>query len=207
MIDHLYEQPDTKGFGVGHIYFEYQEQKQQTSPAVIASLVKQLVSQMLPANIPEEIVKKYQKKKPQPPSLNDLTDMLLSMRRHFKAVFVVCDALDEMDQHEQRDHLLPLFRRLKDSGIALFLTTRPHPVDIRESFRDDSIIELAPKSCDIRRYVEQRLSVDLRYQRLLKSHGDLHERTVSQIVDSAAGMYGKMLKFQKIELTVRIDSC
>ena len=126
MIDHLNEQRALNGFGVGHIYFEYQEQQQQTVLAVVKSLVKQLLSQIPPAKFPRGIEAKYQRKKSQHPSANDLIEMLLSMPKRFARVFVVCDALDEMDQYEQRDHLLPLFHRMEDSGIALSLTTRSH---------------------------------------------------------------------------------
>ena len=119
MIDHLNEQRNLNGFGVGHVYFEHQEQRQQTRLAVVASLVKQLLSQIpgSPAKFPKDIETIYQGKKSQHPSTEDLTTMLLSMPKWFNRVFVICDALDEMDQHEQRDHLLPLFHRLKDSGI------------------------------------------------------------------------------------------
>ena len=118
--------------------------------------------------------------------------MLLSLPKQFAGrVFVVCDALDEMDQHEQREELLPLFHRLKDSGFALFLTTRPHPADIQESFRHASIIEIAPKIQDIRRYVEERLSANPSFQGILQASSGLNNRTVSKIVDSAAGMYEK----------------
>ena len=127
MIDHLNEQRKLDGFGVGHIYFEYQEQKQQTVLAVVASLVKQLLSQIPPAEFPKDIETKYQEKKSQHASADDLIDMLLSMPKRFdRRVFVICDALDEMDQHEQRDRLLPLFHRMRDSGIALSFTSCPH---------------------------------------------------------------------------------
>ena len=119
MIDHLNEQRNLNGFGVGHIYFEYQEQKQQTVLAVVASLVKQLLSQIPPTKFPKDIEAKYQAEKHQHATADGLIDMLLSMPTRFARVFVVCDALDEMDQQEQRRELLPLFHRMKDSGIAL----------------------------------------------------------------------------------------
>ena len=125
VIDHLNEQRDLNGFGVGHIYFEYQEQQQQTVLAVVASLVKQLLSQIPPAEFPKDIETQYQGKKSEHPSADDLIKMLLSMPERFTRVFIVCDALDEMNQDEQRVGLLPLFHRMKDSGIALSLTTRP----------------------------------------------------------------------------------
>ena len=189
MIDHLNEQRNTNGFGVGHIYFEYQEQKQQTVLSVVASLAKQLLSQIPPAVFPKDIQTIYQEKKTHHASVDDLTDILLSMPNRFThRIFAVCDALDETDQDERED-LLPLFHRLRDSGFALFLTTRPHPADVQESFQDASIIELSPKIHDIRRYVEERLSDNCGFQRIQQASSGLNSRAVSKIVDSAAGMY------------------
>ena len=200
MIDHLNEEQSLNGFGVGHIYFEYQEQQQQTCLAVVASLVKQLLSQIpgSPAKFSTDIETIYQEKKSKHASTDDLTNMLLTMPKRFARVFVVCDALDEMDQYEQRDHVLPLFHLMKDSGIALFLTTRPHPADIQESFQNASIIELAPKEHDIRQYVERRLSANPRFERVQRSCSGLKNQTVSKIVDSAAGMYEKSPSFYEI---------
>ena len=123
MVDHLNEQRNLNGFGVGHIYFEYQEQKQQTVLAVVASLVKQLLSQIPPTKFPKDIEAKYQAQKHQHATADSLIGMLLSMPNRFTRVFVVCDALDEMDQQEQRRELLPLFHRMRDSGTALSLNT------------------------------------------------------------------------------------
>ena len=94
--------------------------------AVVTTLGKQLLSQILPTDFPKDIEAKYQANETQHASADDLAGMLLSMPKRFARVFVVCDALDEVDQYEQRDRLLPLFHRMEDSGIALSLTTRSH---------------------------------------------------------------------------------
>ena len=192
MIDHLKKQRDLNG--VGHIYFEHQEQKQQTAFAVLASLAKQLLSQIPPAGFPKDIEAKYQREKSQHASPSDLINILLAMPKWFARVFVVCDGLDEMDQQEQQK-LLPLFHKMKASGIALFLTTRPHPSDIQESFQDASNIELVPKEHDIRRYVEERLLANTRFWGIQQDSSCLKNQIVSKIVDSTAGVYAKIPSF------------
>ena len=191
MIDHLDGQRNLNRFGVGHIYFEYQEKKQQTVLTVLGSLAKQLILQIPPAEFPKDIEANYQSKKSQHTTAGDLMNMLLSMPKWFSRVFIVCDALDEMDQWEQRAELLPLFHQMKESGITLFLTTRPHPSDIQDSFQDASTIELVPKEHDIRRYVEERLLANTCFQRIQQGSSDLMNQVVSTIVDSAAGLYEK----------------
>ena len=196
MIDHLDGQRNLSRFGVGHIYFEYQEKKQQTVLTVLGSLVRQLLSQIPPTEFPKEIVANYQSKKPRHASASDLMDMLrvLSMPEWFSRVFIVCDALDETDQRE-RTELLPRFHQMKALGIALFLTTRPHPSDIQDSFRKAPTIELVPKECDIKRYVEESLLADTRFQRIQRDSCGLKDQIVSKIVDSAAGLYEKLPSF------------
>ena len=195
MIDHLDGQRNLNRFGVAHTYFEYQEQKQQTVLTVLGSLVKQLLSQIPPTEFPGDMEVIYQRRKPQHASARDLMSMLLLMPKLFSRVFVVCDALDEMDEQEQRAGLLPLFHQMKDSGIALFLTTRPHPADIQDSFQDASIIEIVPKEHDIKRYVEERLLANARFQRIQRGSSGLKNQVVSRIADSAAEMYEKMPRF------------
>ena len=152
VIDHLNEQRGLNGFGVGHIYFEYQEQQQQTILAVVASLVKQLLSQIPPAEFPKDIETQYQGKKSEHPSADDLIKMLLSMPERFARVFVVCDALDEMNQDQQRVGLLPLFHRMNDSGIALSLTTRP---PLMFKFRHCSLLDYSPTSRRYSRFISE----------------------------------------------------
>jgi hypothetical protein len=189
VIDHLNEKRIADGYGVAHFYFEYQEQKQQTILEVVASIVKQLLSQIPLFRFPQEVQAIFAAKKSQCPMVDDLIQMLLSILARFSRVFIICDALDEMHRHSQRDHLLPLFHRMKDSGIALFLTTRPHPADIQDSFGSASIMELTPDKNDVRRYVEGRLFDDVSFQDVVQKGADnLHDRTVTAIVDGTAGM-------------------
>jgi hypothetical protein len=189
VIDRLNAERIAKDYGVAHIYFEYQEQKQQTSLVVMASIVRQLLAQIPPSRFIEDVRKMYQEKRSQQPMLDDIKQILSSIPGQFSRVFVVCDALDEMDQYNQREHLLPLFHHMKDSGIRLFLTTRPHPADIQESFSTASIIELTPAINDLRLYVEERLFKNTRFQRIIQNEaGGLRERTITTIVDASAGV-------------------
>ncbi|KAF8246873.1 hypothetical protein K440DRAFT_630440 [Wilcoxina mikolae CBS 423.85] len=68
-------------------------------------------------------------------------------------VYIVCDALDETDEHNQRQELLPLFHDMKRARFKIFLTSRPHPADVRESFADALQLQLTPKQDDLRRYI------------------------------------------------------
>ena len=75
------------------------------------------------------------------------------------------------------------------------MTTRPHPADIQDSFQDAPTIELVPKEHDIRRYVEERLLANTRFEKIQRGSGGLENQVVSKKGDSAARMYKKRSRF------------
>lgn len=117
--------------GVAYVYFDYKEQDQQEPAEVLSSLVNQLVSQL--GALPVEIEALYDGLGPKnhKPTLENLFAALLVASKQFCQTFLVFDALDECHPTTQRAVLLPLFRRMGDDGINVFLTSRPHPEDIK----------------------------------------------------------------------------
>lgn len=73
-----------------------------------------------------------------------------------------------MDRLNQRDRLFPLLHVLKDGGFCLFLTSRPHPLDVQHSFRGGAGIELAPNPQEVSDYLTDRLSANPTIGDLLK---------------------------------------
>ena len=107
------------------------------------------------------------------------------MPRLFGKAFIVCDALDEMDENKQRDQLLPLFHDMADAGFRIFLTSRPHPVDVQGSFSAAIKITLTPNPEDLRTYVQKQFDT----ANFEKTRGTLDlEYIVSTVVASAEGM-------------------
>ena len=94
VIDHLLKERSEKNYGVAHIYFQYQEQKQQTSLVIMASILKQLLSQIPSIRFPQNVQKIYKEKRWQHPTLDDVMRILSSISDQFTRVFVICDALD-----------------------------------------------------------------------------------------------------------------
>lgn len=115
--------------------------------------------------------------------------MLLIMPTYFSTVLVICDALDEMDEDEQRQYLLPVFRRLSEGGLRLFLTSRPHPMDVQEAFKGAVRMELTADLQDLRRYLKEKFDSNHRFM-VLASKCDkvLCERVITSLIRSSGGM-------------------
>ncbi|RPB11600.1 hypothetical protein P167DRAFT_478412, partial [Morchella conica CCBAS932] len=187
VVDHFLSQAQQKGYGVAYFYFNYKEKAQQSPNIVIASLLKQLASQLV--QLPDGISELYKlEKENKRPTLAQLVEVFLATFKLFGQVLIVFDALDECDEDSQRAKLLPLFHQMADVGAGLFITSRQHPEDIQESFKDVVKIELSAKSDDIKSYIEERIEQNTRAKRLVHD-GKFGDRIVSQLTKCANGMF------------------
>lgn len=124
------------------------------------------------------------------PTLRDLRPALLATFKLYTNVFLVLDALDECEENRQRRELLPSIHWLVESGVSVFLTSRPYPMDIAVSLTptaDNNVeqIELAAKGEDVRVYVEETIKQHVRASNLIK--GEFRE-VISRLVDRCKGM-------------------
>jgi hypothetical protein len=80
------------------------------------------------------------------PNMQELYSTMQLVSRASVRTYIICDALDECHPEYQREELLPLFQRLtEEAGFRLFVTSRPHPEDIGDSFRDVPKIRYSPE--------------------------------------------------------------
>lgn len=195
MIDHLTDRRNESGGtdGVAYIYFGYQDQNQQKPIDVISIFIRQLLVQLqeLPSDIESPFDMMAQNGSP---NYDTLKGFIFSLSKRFSKqngqAFIVCDALDEMDEHGQRQELLPLLHEMKNAGIKLFLTSRPHPADVRISFADSIQLELTPHTDDLKKYIAQKLAGNTCTYRLIEASRSLDmEDVISALVASAEGMY------------------
>ncbi|KAF8246554.1 hypothetical protein K440DRAFT_602223, partial [Wilcoxina mikolae CBS 423.85] len=186
VIDHLLDQSSKPG--VAYIYFDYNEQDRQKPTDVLSSLVRQLSGQS--GQLPKILEDLYDELKPKEkqPSLQSLYDAIVALSKQFPQVYIICDALDECDQQKQRTTLLPLFHQLGQNGVNLFMTSRPYPEDIQDSFQDITTIELSANESDIRSYIRETINQNLRAKRLVQN-AKCEERIISQLMDCAKGMF------------------
>lgn len=189
MIDRFRDQASAANYGVAYIYFDYMDRDRQRPINILSSLVRQLIDQT--SHIPTEVEQLYNTltntKGKRNPTFEEIYTALLVTSKKFGQVFLMFDALDECDPNNQRNELLPMFHRLKNNGISVFLTSRPHPEDIQSSLNNAAKIQLSAKEADIGAYVQQRIDESPRAKRLV-GQGECKDTIVSTLVDCAKGM-------------------
>lgn len=190
IIDYLLDEPGDHA--VAYIYFGYQDRTKQRPIDVYSIFVKQLLQELAP--LPSDVEKMYDTKGTDSLDVGALRDLLFSMPQRFSTVsrraFIVCDALDEMDQDQQRNVLLPLFREMEQAGFAIFLTSRPHPEDVRVAFADAIQLYITPHQEDLDAYVRQILCKSVRFNKAMGSaKGYNINKVTSAIISSADGMW------------------
>lgn len=153
----------------------------------LSCLVKQLAIQA--PHLPVAVEKLYERldSEGKRPNLKELYSVLISTFGSFDRVFLIFDALDECEQKTQRKELLPLFHRMGSDGASLFLTSRQHPEDIQESFKEVFKLQLSARAEDIRSYIQEKISKNSRAKRLVQ-RGKCEDKIVSELTRCADGM-------------------
>lgn len=186
MVDHFQAQAEALKYGVAYIYFNYNEQLQQTPTSVLGSLIKQLAYQI--PLLPQEIEDLYDRSQKNGTSvtLKELHTALLKTFKSFNRVFLIFDALDEYNQ-EQRKELLPLLHTMGENGANLFLTSRDHPEDIQHSFHGVPKVKISANTGGIKHYIRKRIRKSPRANYLIQQ-GNCEDQIISKLTDCAQGM-------------------
>lgn len=156
MIDHLSLMDCDSQIGLGYIYCDYRDQKEQTVENILGAILVQLLKSL--PEIPAAVLEIYEQRVRQskPLDLDDATELLRTIYSQFSRVYICLDALDEL----QPIYLEGLLRRLCDvpSAIHIFLTGRPHVQNIvQKSAKTDTGIIIEAHDKDIQRFVEHEI--------------------------------------------------
>jgi hypothetical protein len=150
---------------------------------LIASILKQLV-QDHPV-ISETAGSLYDKhhSKDTYPSLEDLTEALRMEVGRYSRVFVIVDALDELDEL----HRIKVIRSLSNA-IHLMVTSRPLP-PIEAISRGANSMHISASGHDVRAYIQHRIQQDPRLMLLTGERGELQQSIVDKISGNVQGMF------------------
>ena len=170
--------------GLGYIYCDYRDQKEQTTENILGAVLKQLLG-LLP-EIPESVLKLYGEwvSQGKPLSLTNAVDLLGIACAQFSRVYVCLDALDELE------NLRGLLEQLRDSPYSMqtFITGRYHVKGtVQEYLTEGQSISITAHESDIQRFIEHEIGgpndaePDAMDERLRK---DILEK----VVDSAKGV-------------------
>ncbi|KAF2192363.1 hypothetical protein K469DRAFT_554719 [Zopfia rhizophila CBS 207.26] len=170
--------------GLGYIYCDYRDQKEQTTENILGAVLKQLLG-FLP-EIPEAVLKLYGERVSQGKSLSltDAVDLLGIACAQFSKVYVCLDALDELG------NLRGLLKQLRNShySIQIFITGRQHVKStVQEYLTEGQSISITAHENDIRRFVEHEIGGpnDIEPDAIDEK---LRKDIVEKVVDSAKGV-------------------
>jgi hypothetical protein len=181
-VDHLqtlFEENDS--VATAFIYCNYKEQAEHTVSNLVASLLRQMVqdSRAISDDI-KSFYKRHQRRGARP-TLDQLTNILISEIQTYSKVFIVVDALDECrEDDETRATLLEVFRSLPGQ-VNLMVTSRDLP-SIARDFEGTKRLHIRAKDDDIKIYIEGRIASGRRHLK------QLQEVIVNRIVENAKGM-------------------
>src|ERR1700722_3577222 len=163
------------------IYCNYKEQADQTVSNLVASLLRQVVQGR--RAISDDVKSFFERHRRQTsrPTLDQLTDVLISEIRTRSKVFIVVDALDECrEDDETRTMLLEVLRSLPRQ-VNLMVTSR-NLLSIGRDFEGAKRLHIRAKDDDMKIYIEGRIASGPRHLK------NMQEAIMNKIVKNAEGM-------------------
>lgn len=192
VIDHLKEKFSGQNIGTGYFYCAFNNQQSQSSATIVASLLKQ--SALLKPAAMECVTRLHEKHANAGtyPHISELEVAFLSSIQDFQRFYLVIDALDECDADKSRGSILKVLKSFKTTSLRIFVTSRPHPDNIRNLFQDSPEIAIEASGEDIERYIRAMIDESSRAPRIMREVPGLKEEVISKIRDNAQGMYVTM---------------
>lgn len=196
ILEHLRNRGIARGsLAIG--YCRYSERKSQTLEAMLGLILAQLYERDkrgfdIPLSVKETFESQsclYQSR----PQTSQLSDWIQNRFSDGKPIYILLDAIDELDTLLVRN----ILRHLRANNVKLLVTSRDIPV-IRQEFSSVRDIEICANAADIRSMVlarfENESNRDFQRHVLDKPARDprfssVREATVSSIVASAKHMY------------------
>jgi hypothetical protein len=172
---------------VAWIYCNYQERTEQTPRNLLASLLKQLTHQQ--PELSDQVKKTYQvhKDRESHPTIGEIARLLQSEMKRFSKVFIVVDALDEMeDDHVENRTLTRRLHSLPDNAFIM-VTTRPIPAILAE-FSPATVAQISATDEDVKNYVASRISKEHLLKKHVSADPTLAEDITTKLVKNVQGM-------------------
>jgi ankyrin repeat domain-containing protein 50 len=171
--------------GVAFIYFQHKQswKLQDLLGSILADVARSTWSAVSPKLI--ELYKKHHNKNSKP-SVDEISQLLLSESNHFSKLFVVIDAADECSDSKILLKLLKELTKLRPI-LRLLVTGRPNIRTVEAVYSDCSVLRIKANEEDIRIYLDDRINE----AEILKSSldEDLTETVVKdRIIEKADGM-------------------
>ena len=185
MIDKVLEQLPVAGTALAYFYFDFGEQAIQTPLYFVGSLTRQMAIQT--TVFPSSLLHFHTRFREDEAhgSTEELITVLREICATFERCYIVVDALDEC-QKGYRKQVLKILNSLTMEGIQLFVTSRPHPHDLKQHFENTKHINVEARETDVRSYCLQLMNDDKEIEDLIDCK--LKDEVAETIARNAQGM-------------------
>ncbi|RYP26030.1 hypothetical protein DL768_011840 [Monosporascus sp. mg162] len=185
-IDHLLRTTQSNTIGVAYIYCDYKAQADQTTPSLLAAILKQLAQARPCVADPVARLHNQHAYRRTRPSLEEIISALRSVLSNYSSVYVVVDALDECASKDgTRSQLLAKLRDLQsNTDMRLMVTSRPI-TEIENEFRSMPTLEVRASDTDVKRFV---LGQIYRLPKCVQRDDELQDFVQNKIVEAADGI-------------------
>lgn len=176
-----------RNIGTAFIYCDWGRRSEQTAFNIIKSITRQLVERRLTSTdwpqSREEVEIFFKKHNAAPPLLEDYISFLPSVISKFERVFIVVDAIDELDGVSQREQFVGALLGL--SNIRLFVTSRDHILPVEGS----ATLEIQSDPEDIKTYVESRIQRSVPLRNAIHRKPSLKDDILDKVSKEYSNMY------------------
>ncbi|KAK2608640.1 hypothetical protein QQS21_002869 [Conoideocrella luteorostrata] len=173
------------GIGIAYVYCDFRRQQEQKADNILANILKQLLhSRPDLAHVVKVFHQRHYKARSKP-ILSEVATMLHTVVQSFERVFIVIDALDELNgsQYELLRELVPL---QETYSANILMTARKDVFYVEKWFKKVESLEIAAVERDIRSYLD---SNACRIPAHILSTSGLAEEVKSTIITAAKGMF------------------
>lgn len=172
---------------LAYFYFDYRDQDGQTPNAFVASLLRQIAVQKV--DFPQSMLDFYEhcRHDRAQAATADLFATFRQVYTSFEKCYIIIDALDECRSSIYRKEILKVVSGLDLEIVRLFVTSRPHVHDIKQSFLHAQQIEVEASEQDIKNYCHGMIEDSQSTLDLIDD--SLKEEVANVVAKNAQGMY------------------
>lgn len=189
VINHLLVHHDQSKVAVCYLFLEYTRKAEQTSSALLTSLLRQLVSTAGSiSNCSQHLSERHQKNSPLS-STDEILEELIRIGARFDQIYLIVDGLDESEPAIVRGLVLAIRRLSTESKdrVHIMATSRRIPTS-EQLFSNDLTLEIDPAvvTTDIESYLTSEMST---LSVCVQENKDLKRKIIEEIMEIANGVF------------------
>ncbi|KAH7198957.1 uncharacterized protein B0J16DRAFT_360560 [Fusarium flagelliforme] len=190
IIKHMEHQDRTTTTPCLYVYCDYNRRADQTTSALLSSLLQQLLQhptgQPLPAEV--SLLHSQHQRYGTRPTQTQVTELLRTLASRLAIVSIVIDALDELGESEE--DALQFMEIISSLGPQVkILCTSRFSTTFEEYFTQAAKLQISAQNDDIAKFLEAQISQKHRLSRHVRADPKLKDDVIETIIKKSQGMF------------------